>query len=514
MALNGIQPRISGLFSGMDSADLVKSMLYFEQAKIDRQFQVKTVMEWKKDAFREVNVSLRNFREKYLSPLNPSENMFTSSAYAKYKVNMLKKTDAVTVTAGTTATAGKMTINEISQLAEAAVAKSTGVFADASFSYETSLGDLALVNGLEFVAVAGDQEGDPVREIIAFSINGQEFEFTKDDSLSKVINTVNNNSEVNVRLSLSSLTQGFTIQTKTTGASSEIKLENIHGNAFSAEDSAFGIAAGSYNGKNAKLTIENVAVEKESNTFTIDGLTYALKDTMSEAVSFTVERDIDTTFDMIVGFINGYNELVGSLQARLDEKINYAFDPLTDLMRSGLDADEIKLWEDQAKSGLLRNDSNLSRLMTELRSSFYTAITAAGKSPADIGITTGAWQQKGKIVIDENALRSALENNPDAVGSIFTSISSATDYDEKFAGSGLVTRISDLFNRFTSQVNSTAVQQLDLGISRAEERLIKLEKAMAQAESQYYRKLSAMESALATMNSQSSWLASQIVSFN
>ena len=120
--------RISGLSSGLDTDSIVKSMLTTMQAKVDRQSQTTTKLEWKAEALRSINSTIKAFRESNLSVLNSGSNMLSSSTYNAYSVAMLTTTSAVTVSAGSSASAGKMTINSISQLATAASVKSAGVF--------------------------------------------------------------------------------------------------------------------------------------------------------------------------------------------------------------------------------------------------------------------------------------------------------------------------------------------------------------------------------------------------
>ncbi len=71
--------------------------------------------------------------------------------------------------------------------------------------------------------------------------------------------------------------------------------------------------------------------------------------------------------------------------------------------------DEIKLWEEKAKKGTLRNDSTLSSLLTKMRTSIYTAVnnTSFGNL-AKIGIaTTNVYQDGGKLEIDEDKASSS-----------------------------------------------------------------------------------------------------------
>ena len=138
-SLNRTILRLSGVSSGLDTDGIVSSMLQLNQAKVDKQLQTTTKLEWKATALREVNSLIRNFRESNMSVLNGASNMLSSAAYNTYAVTMLTSTNAVTVSAGSSANAGALTINSISQLAKEASVKSADAFTGASISYSTKL---------------------------------------------------------------------------------------------------------------------------------------------------------------------------------------------------------------------------------------------------------------------------------------------------------------------------------------------------------------------------------------
>jgi flagellar hook-associated protein 2 len=63
---------------------------------------------------------------------------------------------------------------------------------------------------------------------------------------------------------------------------------------------------------------------------------------------------------------------------------------------------------------------------------------------------------------------------------------------------------------YTSSFNILKVEQ-DIG--KVAEKILKLQDDMYSKEESYWRKFSAMETALGSLNSQSSWLTQQIASF-
>jgi len=60
---------------------------------------------------------------------------------------------------------------------------------------------------------------------------------------------------------------------------------------------------------------------------------------------------------------------------------------------------EIELWEERAKSGLLRSDSLVSGTLSEMRLALGGMVEGAGgfKHLSQVGITTGAWFEHGKL---------------------------------------------------------------------------------------------------------------------
>ena len=81
----------------------------------------------------------------------------------------------------------------------------------------------------------------------AFNINGVDFEFEKDTTISNIVSTVNN-STAGVKLSFSNVSQSFTLESKATGDAAEINMYQKKGNLLNA---MFNIDSGSLNPTNA-----------------------------------------------------------------------------------------------------------------------------------------------------------------------------------------------------------------------------------------------------------------------
>lgn len=502
--------KITGMYSGLDTDTIVKRLMEIEQYKVDRQFRSKVNMQWKQEALKKVNDDIKELKNTYFSVLG-SSNMYSKNIYNVYDVTMLgSNTSAVTIKADYSATAGSHVINQVNRLAQACniqSAESVSLGSELSPSNSTKLKDLDFKNSMNFV------DGT-----VSFKINGETFSFSEEDTLQNVLNTVNSNGNAGVILNYSRLSDTFKIESKKTGADPEIIIENITGTAF-GESGAFGIATGTYkNGEDAEVIIDGITVTRSSNTFTIDGITYTLNEkTDPDAdIGFRLTQNADKAVESIKGFVDAYNLLILKLDTLLVERKardERGYTPLTEAEKEAMSDEQIEKWEAIAKKGLLYNDRSIRSMLDRLRSTLYATVADAGVSPAQIGIKTGHWTNKGQITLDEDALRSALENDPHQVMSVFTNISSSDDASVKYSENGLLKRISDVFDSYTKS-SGTALSSLGEDIDEMVDKIDLMEEKMMELEEKYYQKYAAMETALAKLQSQSDWLGSMLGSLN
>ncbi len=501
MAINSLSSmRLSGMASGLDTESMVTSLMKVERMKYDKLVRQKTRMDWKKEANLEVNNLLRTFRDTYLSVLNKDKYMLNASAIMKYKVDA-DSTGSVSITAGRDALVGAHTVNSITSVATAASA-SSGESVGSGLSLDTALSDLALTNSLDFSG------GD-----VSFKINGQTFTFSATDTLRTVINTVNSNADANVRMSFSTLSGKLSVTSRALGSASSMTIENLTGNAFAAADSAFGIAAGTFaNGTDAVLRIDGVDVTRDTNSFTIDGISYSLKAPTATAVNFSVEQDVDSAVTAVKDFVNSYNTLITSLQEKIDEKTYSDYNPLTDEEKEAMSEAQVEKWEKLAKSGTLRNDSYLRGLLQDLRKGFYETVSSAGINPSALGLSTVSYETKGLITVDETKLRQAIQNNPQQVADALTKVSYANTAADKFKESGLAARMQTTVNNYIKDYQEYRTMVFNDQYDDLSDSMDRMEDLLEDKEERYWKQFTRMEQVLSQLNSQSSWLAQQFAS--
>lgn len=493
--------RITGLFSNLDTDALVESMCSGQQSKIDKQEQKKTTCQWYNEAMQSISDAVKDFSNTYCSALGTS-SMLKASTYSVYSITSSSTGSAVSLSADNSAWEGNISV-KVSQLAENASAASSGKVSkdgtEISSSNTKALSELSFANALQF---GSDNK-------ISFSINGKDFSFTSDTTLQSMLNTINNDSDAGVTMKYSRLTDTFTITADSGGEDSQVSIVNKSGNAF-GKKSAFMIDTGtSTNGKNAVLEINGTSVERDSNEFTIDGISYALnkvtEGTDEETIDFTVKRDFSATTDAVSKFVDAFNTLITTLSDYISAK-DYSDDykPLTEAQEGEMTDDQIETWNEKAKSGILRYDSKLESLISDLKAAFFSAAGGTGKASTSIGISSGSFYStdKGLLVLDSDALTKALETNPDEVVAMFTGGSSSVSSAEQ----GIAYKVKNSMTAYLSAANDS-ISNTDDKIDNIDDEIEELEDRLDAMAEKYYNKFSTMETALAKLNSQSSYIS-------
>jgi flagellar hook-associated protein 2 len=373
-------------------------------------------------------------------------------------------------------------------------------------------------------AIAFDEDGN-----FTLTINGTDITANKKDTLSSLLYKVNN-SAANVTMSYSSYTDTFNIVSKATGRGS-ITLDD-NGSGFFAATKLTEFVEGA----DASFYIDGKLGTRDTNNFTVDGVTYTLL-SADPGVKQTVKlaRDTQATYDAIKSFVDKYNELIDKINAKLGEKYDRNYQPLTNEQKESMSEDEIKKWEDKAKTGLLRNDSVLSKIVTDMRMALYSSIDGVTGGLSSIGITTGTYDQKGRLIIDEAKLKNAISNSPDQVMNIFSKeseISYSPDGDptgNRFKENGIINRLYDILQgniRTLRDRNGSKGSLLEKAgfigdasefdnvfydeITDYDKRINELSDKLVDKENAYYARFTNMEKLIAQMNTQSSWIAAQL----
>lgn len=91
--------RMTGMMSGLDTESIIQELVAVRQTKVDKQKKAQTSLNWKQEAWKDLNTKLRGLQQKYLS------NMKFSDAYTK-KTTKVSNSSAVSVITGANAVNG------------------------------------------------------------------------------------------------------------------------------------------------------------------------------------------------------------------------------------------------------------------------------------------------------------------------------------------------------------------------------------------------------------------------
>ena len=554
--------RIGGLASGLDVDSIIEQLMQVEQIKVDRLKQERQLIEWRKEAYREITNLLRAFQDEFFNVLKTDTYMLSSNRYRTFSVTSSAES-YITATANASAMEGTYTITKIESLATSTIVKSNEwTFADGK-SLDSTLEALGLVNeeeeakfsinGVTFLIktpseVPSEGEGLPPDTVVIDPIK---------TTMRQLMNIINTNSKAGVNLFYSSIEKRFILQTKATGETSTSILMDGNDNplvegsflksiGFLDDSGSWAAGVDKIKGTDAKVYFKEIGgsgeilVQNAANTFTIDGVTYTLKNTTpegAEPITITVTQDVDKAYDAIKNFVDKYNELIDKINGKLNEERFRDYAPLTDAQRKEMSEKEIELWEQKAKSGLLRSDSILQNIVYGMRRALSDAVADIGISLSSIGITTGLYSERGKLHINEDKLKEALRNDPEQVMQLFmkkSSIDYSPDLDstsrtQRYNESGLMYRIYDiLMDNIRTTRNKdgkkgillekagivgdiTEFQNLmDEELKRLDKRIDAAVEAMISKENKYWAQFTALERAIQRMNMQSMWLMQQM----
>jgi len=171
-------------------------------------------------------------------------------------------------------------------------------------------------------------------------------------------------------------------------------------------------------------------VEIASNNFTYNGVSMTFVEAKEgETVTIDVSKNVDEIYDKIKGFVDSYNELLGTLNKYYKEEKS-GYEPLTDEERESLSEKQEEQWEEKAKQGILRRDSTLQSAISSMRNAVTASVENSSISSLfQIGISTVTYdaknvQNNGKLTIDEEKLKQAIKEDIDGVTNLFANTAS------------------------------------------------------------------------------------------
>ncbi|QOQ54632.1 flagellar hook-associated protein 2 [Bacillus amyloliquefaciens] len=498
--------RITGLNSGLDVDSLVKKLMDAEKQPLNKLNQQKQTLEWKRDAYREMNTQITDM---YSTTFN---NMLMSTNWNKKTVT---SSDSSVSAVAVSAEQNISTSMSVQQLATPTTYKSSGAINFTSGQSQT----------LKFnVTNPGDTKPTEVNVTIAATDKIEDVISKLNSSglgVTALREKISNGTDYADTIAFTSnkTGEGFTLAAGDDATKSFLKDQL----GFAVDDTTNELTANA-EGKNAKFTFNGLEMTKTSNNFTINGIKYTLNSVTDSNKTVTINSTTDTDgiFNNIKDFVDKYNTLIKNVNAKVTESKYRDYTPLTDDQREAMTDKQVEQWEAKAKSGLLRSDSTLQNGLAEMRIDLYSTVTIDGKKYqlADFGIeTSDNYADQGKLVIkDEAKLKQKITENPSLVAKLFNADSPDTAKTKNPEEQGIARRLKDTLNKMQTQISKQAGTESSVSTSFAigkslnevETNITNMKTKLDDIETRYYKKFSALDTALEKLNSQSSYLTSML----
>ena len=271
-------------------------------------------------------------------------------------------------------------------------------------------------------------------------------------------------------------------------------------------------------GQDAKIILNGAEFTSNGNTFSVNGLTInalAVTDE-DEVLTVTTTTDNQGIYDKIKDFLSDYNDIINAMTKAYNAESSSDYEPLSDDEKESMSDSEIEKWEAKGKSGILRRDSTLSTLMSIMNNTMSQSYTINGKSYAlstfgikTLGIMNAETNEQNAYHIDGDADDESTSSNADKLmEAIVADPEGITEFFKKIS--------NDLYDKLGEQMTSTTLRsygsfyndkQLETEYKSYTTKISDWDKKVQDIEDSYYKKFAAMESALASLQSQQSALS-------
>lgn len=365
-------------------------------------------------------------------------------------------------------------------------------------------------------------------------INGEKITgLSYKSSMNDVINKINS-SDADIKVTYMKNSDKFSIQSTVNGVAGAIKLSgSAAAMIFGTEGTDYSVTKGQDAVVAVKYSDSEEATElvRGTNSFDMDGLNITVSgafgyngdtiDETSEPVTLSAKTNTDQIVSSVSDMIKDFNEIIDLVNDQVSTKPNRDYSPLTDEQKESMSEDQINSWEENAKKGMLFNNSDLRSLADSMRF-IFDAGSENKEQLSSFGITTSTnYADKGKLVLDETKFRAALENNPEEVQKLFTKKASTSEDGTD----GVMAKLTAITNKYASTKGATKgiliekagstyaptsvlSNYLQKSIDTVDSYIKQLQTRLSDENDRYVKQFTNLETVISQMNSQSSWLSS------
>lgn len=490
--------RFSGMASGMDTEKIVKDLVKSQSGPMNRLLKSKQTLEWKRDAYRDMNTLLMDLR-------SAADSLRFAGNFNK-KVATSENDNIVTATSTGSPKLSNYVV-EVKKLARAEMP------AGLSLKLNPEIKDLnSVIGGSDFT----------------LDVNGTSVQVKANETLEHTLQKLNSVSGVTAQFTSGAIIlnstsigtlngdTGTTFKVTTTfGSGSRL---GITGDMESSERKA---------GQKAQVMINGVLMKSDTNKISFDGTEFNLKSVNKDApIQVSMKVDKDAVVKQVTDFVNKYNDTIAKINAKLSEPKYKGYEPLLEEEVEALPEKTAEKMENMAKSGLLLRDPLLKQGLDDLRGLIAMPLIGAAapyNTLSGIGIGgppsgKNAYMENGKLYLDETKLKAALDSDPDAVTKLFSNYSSASDQSQKTAESGIAQRLysklNDVINKLSKEAGSSTTIYDDSNLSKkitsTDDEIEVWKDRLKQIEDRYYKQFTTMETAMSKAQSQGNWFAQML----
>lgn len=510
--------RITGMNSGLDTDSMVKELSKAYAKKGESTKKQKTKMDWKQDAWTDLNKKIKSFSAK----LN---NMLYSSSYAQKKTTSSDE-NRVSVVAADTAITGTQTI-EVKNLAKTGYLTSgilgAGTDAEGKVKGSTKLSELGFSNDATITITKG---GKPVN-----------FDVKADTTVDEFVKMAG---KAGVSVNFDEKSGRIFMNSQKSGAADNFEITSTDNNALKAlglysysdtEKAAMkaadptltnerlnALSASKIDGQDAVIVLNGATFTSSTNSFSVNGLSITAKGLTDEnnPISLNTDTDYDAIYKNIKEVINEYSKLINELDKLYNADSAKDYEPLTDEEKEALSDEEVEKWEQKIKDSLLRRDENVNAVANALKKAGLSTFNVNGKKLAlsSFGIETlgyfeSADNEKNALHIhgdaddeavsgETNKLKAMIAGNKDDTVSFFTQYFRSMADNLKSISKTSSTRS---YGSFYDD------KKMKTDVEAQEKKVADWEKYVQEEEDKYYDQFSRMEKALAKLNATQSSLA-------
>lgn len=288
----------------------------------------------------------------------------------------------------------------------------------------------------------------------------------------------------------------------------------VNGGANDSTNTSIPTGMALIEGSDSKIILNGAELTSSSSVVSANGLEISLTGVTkeNESVTFSVATDTDAIYDSVKSFLKEYNSVMKEMNTLYNADSAKGYEPLTSQEKEAMSDDEVKEWETKIKNSLLRSDSTLGSIINAMRSAMQTTVEYDGGTYAlsSLGIMTSTDYTEGGLLhiygdpddsvysAKDDKLKKALEENPDVVIATLTGVfgNLRQTMSDKMAGS----KYSSSMSFYNDIKMKSDVKDYESDIKDWEDKLAEMEDA-------YYSKFTAMETALAKLQSQQSTMS-------